>query len=504
MAQDTTPADPRARGAFTACLVAATILGAALRIYQLQDASFWNEELYTIRSCTDLASVHHSKVFGYLPTALGLWLHGVNPHDIPVARPEAWRAMGVTEWWARLPSCLIGIVSIPLLALAAGRVIGGRAAGLLALLLAVSPWHIYWSQASRFYTQQYLFYNVALLWYFRATADASRRRFIAAMAVMVLAFFTQPPALVICAVFAADRLIGWMRRDGVRIAPFDWAAGVAAVGVCLLVWRLDFQRNPDQWTQFAGSLYQTPAKLVLGTAYMVHPVLLLFAALSSIWLYAERPRLALYLVFGAVVPLAAFAVLSTRSYVALRYTFVTQFSWAALAALGAAELSRVLRPRFRWAGAVAPAGILLTAMMLMNYGYYTSGRGFHTRWADAYAYVARQRQPGEAVLAKKPRMGRYYLEDRNVDSLPPTVEELRALGRAAWIVVETDDAVRGRVLEWIDSVADWRRSFDVRVIQPYSSVRVYYFDPAADRKVMTAGASRTQAGSVMIPRTGDP
>ncbi len=113
--------DQRAVGELLVWLVGATVLGAGLRLHDLEGASFWVDELNTIRVCADLESVHRSKVCGYLPTTIGLWLHGVRPSSISADYPEAWRELGVNEYSARIASCLLGVVSTPLL----GRPAGG-------------------------------------------------------------------------------------------------------------------------------------------------------------------------------------------------------------------------------------------------------------------------------------------------------------------------------------------------------------------------------------------
>ncbi len=117
----------------------------------------------------------------------------------------------------------------------------------------------------------------------------------------------------------------------------------------------------------------------------------------------------------------------------------------------------------------------------MKYGCHTTGIGYHTRWRDAFDYVASQRQPGEGVACPHPMIGKYYLADGGVERSPKGPDELRAVARPMWTVFEAEDAVRGRVRRWLDDVAEWKASFDAKVVQPYSSVRVYYFDPDGDR-----------------------
>ncbi|MBN1342111.1 MAG: glycosyltransferase family 39 protein [Phycisphaerae bacterium] len=471
------PTDPDRRpgGGFYLAIAVFTLLAAVLRLYRLDTTSFWVDELLTVRTCGKLDQMHKSKVFGFVPTALGLMAYGVSPSEIPLDEPERWRAMGISEASSRIGSALVGIVTIPLLGLASCRLLGVRAAGILTLLLAVAPWHIYWSQASRFYSLQFLFYTLALIVYFTATQERSPRRFVMAMVFLILAFLSQPPALVVCAVFAADWLIGLVSRQPVRLGPFGWAAAIASLIVCMAVLGYDVSHAPKDWTQFAGDLRQSPSKMTLGTVYMVGPGVALFAVLTAVQQLSERRRLAIYLALASILPPLVYAVVSTRSYVGLRYAFVCLYGWLALAAIGAERIDHVLRPRLGRALAFSPLGLLLASMLLVDFAYHTGAGGFHTRWRDGFEYVAARKKPGEFVATDREIIGKYYLEDATVGRRPSSAEELRKIEHPLWIVVEAEDAIRGPVHRWLGDVAALKACFNLRVLQPYSSVHVYYY-----------------------------
>ncbi len=467
----------RLSGRVVLWLLAITVLAAGLRFYRVDAPGFWVDELHTIRNCANLTAIHKTKALGFVPTAIGLQIQGVNLSELVADAPETWQARGVTEWSSRLASVVIGVLSVPLLGIVSCRLLGARVAILLSLLLAVAPWHLYWSQASRFYTQQFLFYNLSLLWYFKATRDGSRIRMVAALAFAVLAFFSQPPGAVIAGVFALDWIIGLARRTPVRLGKIGWIGAALALTVCAVVWMIDYTNRPADWDRFVGDLFHSPAKMILGTVFMTGPAVVFLAAVSA-WDGLRRwDRLSVYLVLAAVVPPLAFALVSTFNYVGLRYSFVCLFGWLALAAIGLDRLYIVLREKLGRLPACAPLGLLLISMMLMNYGYFTSGAGFHPRWRDAFAYVARHRVEGELVATSDPIIGKYYLEDAAVQDSPNTREGLAELDRTTWIVIEAEDAIRGRVKSWLDGAAELKGVFDVRVVQPYSSVRVYRFDP---------------------------
>lgn len=452
-----------------------TLLAAALRLYRLGAASFWVDECNTVRATMMLPEVNRSKVLGYVPTAMGLRLFGVPLKRELADQIHRWQALGISEFRTRLASCLIGILSVPLLTLASRRLLGPRAAAWLGLLLAIAPWHIYWSQAARFYTQQFLFYNLALIAYFVATAERRRGLLAAAMACVLLAFLSQPPALVIVGVFAIDWLAGWLRGEPVRLGRFGWAAGAVMLGLCAAALGLDMLQRTEQWTQFVHDQYQTPAKILLGTAYMTTPAVVLLA-LMTVLTRDEAPRRRLYLLAAALLPPLAFAGISLVAYVGLRYAFVSLYAWLALAALGIERVETLLARQGCRVLAWAPGLVIAAVLAMFDYGYYTAGYGFHPRWREAFAYVREHRQAGQAVATHQ-HVGFYYLQDAGVRLFPRSPDQLATLTRPTWIVVEVSDAIGGHRHVWLDDYADLRAYYDTRVIQPVSSVRVYYYQP---------------------------
>src|SRR5262245_6711269 len=130
---------------FWIALVLATALGAFLRLSDLAAPSLWVDEFFTIaRAGSD--PLHWTNAVGYLPSRITLALHDAQLARIGLANIEEWQALGVSEYAARLGPAVIGVATIPLLGLLARPLVGGGAAAIAALLLALSPWHLYASQ----------------------------------------------------------------------------------------------------------------------------------------------------------------------------------------------------------------------------------------------------------------------------------------------------------------------------------------------------------------------
>lgn len=466
--------------AFAFWIVVATLGAAALRLYHLDVAGFWVDEIYTLQAAADLRDMHNSKVLGYLPTWLGLWLSGVNPAAIPARESAVWLDAGVTHTSARLGSVLVGIVTVPALAMASRRLLGGGGAVMLALLIATSPWHIYWSQAARFYSVQFLFYTLALIFYFTATRTNSRPQFVMAMVFVVLAFLSQPTALSILAIFGADWLIAIWRRRPLRLTIFHWTIGTTAVAFCAAIVITDYFGAPDEWApfvSFGGAAYQPPHRLGMGAVYMTGPAVVL-GALATAWgIRRDQERLVIYLLLAAILPIAIFAAWSLFNAVGLRYLLICLFGWLGLAAIGLDRLATLIHARSRsTALALAPLGVLIVSSAHLLVAYYTNAYGFHPRWPEAYKYVAAHVQPGDIIAARHPIVGQYYLQHPSVEHLPLNPQQLADLGSRVWLIVESRGGSDGDIGPWISAHTNIRRSLELSTPQPISRVDVLLYE----------------------------
>ncbi len=95
-------------------------------------------------------------------------------------------------------------------------------------------------------------------------------------------------------------------------------------------------------------------------------------------------------------------------------------------------LYQLIRPRLGAIIAMAPLALIMIAMMLTNLGYFSTGTGFHPRWREAIAYVAKHGQATDLV---------------------------------------------GRSRQWLDQVTDLQVYFEQRIVQPSHTVHVYRYTP---------------------------
>lgn len=121
-------------------LLAMTLLGATLRLYHLAGASLWVDEILTwnmIRPDQDL----------------DLWTQVLDAIQGPLYLLVIWPLTRLqdNEWMMRLPAAISGILTIPMFGLLLGRIMDRRTARLGTLLLAISPFHVWYSQEARGY-----------------------------------------------------------------------------------------------------------------------------------------------------------------------------------------------------------------------------------------------------------------------------------------------------------------------------------------------------------------
>jgi len=485
------PAHPAAIRFFWLYLLLVTALACGMRLYNLGDYSFWEDELYTVRSATTQGPWRmylQPKQIGYIPSTLGLWADGVKLDEITWDNIDQWQALGIRPFAARIGPCIVGILTIPLLCLAGRKLLGDRATLIAALLLTVSPWHLFWSQAARFYTLQFLLYNLALIWYLRTCRERSNRlAFLAGLAVF-LAYLSQPPALMISLVIAADVVFCLIRRAPINLTAFGWAAGITAVALCtaLQLYHMKYAGNDwDAWGELQGHTWKIiAASMILRN----EPVLVALAGLSALALLRSNSRLVFYLAAGALLPVLALMALSFKQdlYIHERYAFIVHYAWIALAAIGlAAAWDVVSKEHFGLPLAGATTAAIVVSMLWTDLAYYTHGHGYRRRWQEAYAYIRAQRQPGEDVAsfsAIHTPDARFYLETDDVlpyAEFPTSPEQLAALKRPTWLVLPAVSATRGELFPWFNDAADLKRYYDLRILQPFTSIRVYYYRPDA-------------------------
>jgi Dolichyl-phosphate-mannose-protein mannosyltransferase len=415
------------------CLVAATLRIATSR-------GLWVDEAISVRQAQ-------------LP--LGTMLADVREADVhpPLHHSMLWATVqlfGTSEFAARLPSLIAGVALVPVMAWT-GRLLYGRRTGwVAAVLAAIAPFAVWYSQEARMYSLFMLLAALAIGVQVRTLRHGETRDWVIFGAVTAAMLWTQYfavlPVLVQQAAFGAvlwrDRYDHVRRRLLVR----GWLISTAVVAVAmlpLLPILLDQlaaygQRGAGLTPGQAGagsstlgssiSVYAVGANLIWATlGYHADGVMVQLAAmwpllmlLALVMLGRGRSGRSVYLLALVVVPMAALFVVGSikRDLFELRY-----FAGAvpALLLLGARVVTSTVRRR---GPLLLSAAVAATALSIALVDQQLNGA--NPRLYDfegALAEIAERAEPGDVVLYEPE-----YLADV-VDYYAPGVEA-RPVGSA--------------------------------------------------------------------------
>ncbi len=453
-------------------LTAITFLAGVLRLYKIDEWSFWIDEVHTLRD----AVLNTSDEFWAAPTSrypIGFLL---------VRWFQPWLP-GAAEGSYRLIFAFFGIVSVPLLAVFARRMLGAGPALLAALLLALSPWHIYWSQSCRFYTVV-LFFSLASMGAFRVGVERGHRGWLASGIVLAaLAALTHPTAAML---FPTYCIYIWMLRSQYWVAwperlnrgALLWifvplAIGGVVLGVVVL-------RAVGKYVEVKTG--DVSFMHVVNTTFFFVRVPVILSALGGVLLlWHQSRRTFLYLLLLLVVPAAAVGLMSLRTKMSAQYLFLCLPVWCALAAYGAWEVTQRLgedyayafRHRSRMAARAIVLGVLVLDLATQDHLYYHYRHGDRPRWREAAAYIETHGSPNDIVASTNEPSMEWYLNPSN-----PLRKRWDALGEKKVVEVVADWTL-GRFDEW-KAQAD-KHGFNVWVVltEPVLDLN----NPSKDRDV---------------------
>jgi len=432
--------EPPAKDRVARLLLAAALLLGLVRFVRLSEWSLWIDEALT------WADAHHGIEGGEISNPIGYWLI-----------QGTVRLLGgiPTEASLRILPAIAGWSSILVTYLAFRGAFGARRAAAASLLVAVSSWHLYWSQTARFYTLAQL---VGLLGAWALLSGLLRGRTplaLVGLCVAAAGSLLHPSAALILPAFALLPVILQRARRPLSASSRRAAyilAGVAIVGALLgigWVWRT--------WSNYANQKGQDSFDASLAsighfaktTGFFLTP-LLGTAVLFGAWTALRTRRAPELFALGVVASGIVLALgMSALVRVSAQYVFVL-FPWIALMA--------VLPLGTGVAGALGRRGelaylALLALPSLVNQGLYlTVRRGERPAWREAFQHVANHRAEGDQIFGMEAPVGEFYLAPWNKDLRRPTaltwLEYFHALarvsehwarkGRRAWYVVNPE------------------------------------------------------------------
>lgn len=321
----------------------------AWRLYGLEAQSLWRDEVDSLRFAT--------RDFSLVLAAFTR--PGENgPLYYLLLRPWlAW--MGRSEYALRWTSAWAGVLALPLI-FAWGRRLFSPAVGLVAvLLLAVNPYHLWYSQEARMYAVLVVLTMLAL-WRFAQAMDRGKWwRWAIWLALTTVCFYIHVLSVLLVPMQIIWLLLvpRWRRR---------WTSYLAALALLILPYL------PLAWWQWA---LLTDTDFNTGFAFISFPRMLLTLFIAQMEGIAPRPGA---WIFNPIIFLLLVALLYTRLWLRARLLTLT---WWLVPPLGVFLIS-LFSPVFtdRYLIWTLPAMLLLLAV-----GAYVLGK--HQRWLAVVVVV---------------------------------------------------------------------------------------------------------------------
>lgn len=373
------------------------VAGALIRLTGLNRQSLWFDEAdVVVRAQRPLGEV--LRTF----TAAG--------ENGPVYNLFLWawvRIAGISEIAVRFPSAVAGAIAIPLIYLL-GKRLAGRTAGLVAAgLLAVNPYHVWYSQEAKMYAFVVVLALLSSLALIEALNRNTWSAWIPYIAITSLMFYTHVTTVLI---FVAQSLFVFTTLNMWQGRQRRWLISVAALTLPYLpiaLWAWTVVQGGARLWQPDVSLWE--AIRIVGVKFAANRSDLVIEQRSAVLLFAlalcgivglllkHRWRASgVFLLALTSLPVIGIYLVSIRNSVfSDRYVIVALPAYLILAAAGVVVL---WRHRWLW-----PVGVV-ALVMVTSYAWATlrdvnlSTGAEKEDWRSAYALVADQAQPDDIIL----------------------------------------------------------------------------------------------------------
>lgn len=420
-------------------IVAAIVVLAAARGFELGTWGLWIDEVHTLHDARELR-------WGKL-TDFPLNL-------LVMERIIAWSGPGPSEFALRLWPALMGVAGIAVAYFGFRRPFGEHRARITALLVGLSAWHLYWSQCARHYTMAQTLSLCGGALVLSGALDGIPRRFLLGLAVASAAALAHPSAaFLVPALLLAPWLSARLGAAPKWSPPTSWVLAAGLVGALVgLKW------GGGVWAEYASKKSGASVMhFVSSTAFYVGPALACAAAWSAFDAWRRRaPGDVIAALIGLLV-LGSATLAALFVKVAAQYVFVV-LPWVAV--LGSALV--LPETKRRWPVHVIGAAVLAWGAVDLGL-YFTARHGDRPRWKEAYAFVARHRGPDDLVAGMALPVAEYYLGPANTKPREPLdVARLTLYDRRLF-----DDWVRRERRLWLvinrEELTEWGRDDRERV-----------------------------------------
>jgi hypothetical protein len=439
-------------------LIAIMLLAAILRLYKIDEWGFWIDEIYTIdRAVGDLGSI-------LVPLSTRLI-------SIPLS------SLGIDEFSARLVPGILGILTIPIFFFPVRKLTDGTTALLVALLLALSPWHIYWSQNARFYSALMLFYGLAGLCLFIWLESENPWYLVFSMVLIGLAMLERGTTLFIFPVFILYVI-------ALYILPVERPAGLrwrnlALFFLPMLILGLLVVYSTGDLFSFFTKIFghrHNPVRVFLSVIYDVGLPLFLIAILGGIYSLLQKSRLGLFLLIGTLLPLLILVIIAPFTQAFSRYVFQTLPFWIILGAIAVKAIIDNASGYGKFL-ALGIALLLVADSFSQDVLYFSFQNGNREDFKGAFETIAQDKHPDDLIVSGWPEIGTYYLDEPVTSSFEVKVKDVAGTDSRVWFVVDNRSGFPGKLQEWIETNSQLVGVRDVYIPGKVMMMRVYLYQP---------------------------
>ncbi len=320
----------------------------------------------------------------------------------------AWvRVAGISEFAVRFPSAVAGVLAIPAIYLLGRRLAGPQAGLVAAALLAISPYHIWYSQEAKMYSIVALLAIVSTLLLVEALASGKRLYWVSYVLVTTVMFYTHVASVLVFGGQAMFVLVSIRRWKWQLRAVLIAFAALTLPYIPIALWALKVVGGDVPTWQVDVSLVEALRRIGIrfatfrstpGVEFRAGWLYFLVAAGTAIWMLirSSRRTVGLLLVSLTAVPVFGIWFVSLRNSVfSDRYVIGALPAYLVLIAIGLSQLARDRR------GFVP---VLLLSTILVAYTWVPvsdvnrSTIAQKEDWRSAYARVAEHAEPNDVFL----------------------------------------------------------------------------------------------------------
>ncbi|QBQ54385.1 glycosyltransferase family 39 protein [Nitrosococcus wardiae] len=393
---------------------------------------------------------------------------------------------GISEWSARLPAMLLGVLSVPIFYLTWRNVLGRNVALIGALFIIFSSWHLWYSQFSRFYTGVFLFGSLSYYFYYQAIRSDSLRYLVWAILANIAAILFHLTSVMVPASCALFSLIILFSRKGIK-AGYSRRIAATHIAICSLaglislsfLWQIAVRRMEHAggvtWGDGAG-------EMILNITRHIQLPIAVSAFFGMLLLLRKDIFKGLFFMIGIGMPIIFVVVcaifLNSRSV----YMF---YAFPLLLILAAYLCEQAMQALSNYGVASYAFAILLIILLLPEtISHYTGRKSLDIR--EAVEFVEKAYRPNDIVLAFPWEFthyagGKFYMVPRPGSPRVSKVawkEELQLYTDKAermWIILESFRAPYAKELEsWLmhNALLVWRK-YEQRIDYAVRGYEIY-------------------------------